>query len=128
VGALEAENRALKKTVDELIARIAKLETRVSGLEKPAAGKSAPATNGKAKAAAAADEDDDDIDLFGSGDDDDGGAADALREKRLAEYAAKKSKSEMMKHAFCLFFPFLMIHFSLHQNPGRLPSPVLFWT
>ena len=37
-------------------------------------------------------DDDDDIDLFGSDDDDDG-AADALREKRLAEYAAMKSKS-----------------------------------
>ncbi|XP_062589319.1 elongation factor 1-beta-like [Saccostrea cucullata] len=46
-----------------------------------AAGKGAPAAGGD-------DEDDDDIDLFGSDDED----AKAEREKRLADYAAKKAK------------------------------------
>lgn len=35
---------------------------------------------------------DDDIDLFGSEDDDDAAEANRIREQRLAEYAAKKSK------------------------------------
>lgn len=35
---------------------------------------------------------DDDIDLFGSEDDDDTAEANRIREQRLAEYAAKKSK------------------------------------
>lgn len=80
--------------MDELIARISKLETRVTGLEKP--GSSAPTAKSQTPAKkAAADDDDDDIDLFGSGDDEaDDGGADALRERRLAEYAAKKAKSK----------------------------------
>lgn len=47
--------------------------------------KSSPAPASKAK-----DDDDDDIDLFGSDDDEE---ANKLREKRLAEYSAKKAKS-----------------------------------
>lgn len=46
------------------------------------AGSGAPAAGGD-------DDDDDDIDLFGSDDED----AKAERERRLAEYAAKKAKS-----------------------------------
>ncbi|KAI4799288.1 hypothetical protein KUCAC02_017024 [Chaenocephalus aceratus] len=37
-------------------------------------------------------EDDDDIDLFGSDDEEDGAEVEKLKEQRLAEYAAKKSK------------------------------------
>lgn len=48
------------------------------------AGSGAPAAGGDDN------DDDDDIDLFGSDDED----AKAEREKRLAEYAAKKAKSE----------------------------------
>ena len=99
--------------MDDLVARLSKLETRVSSLEKkPVAGAPAvaaaksPASNAAAAvsskaAAAAADDDDDDIDLFGSDDDDDDGAADALREKRLAEYAAKKAKSKCRPVCAC---------------------------
>lgn len=81
--------------MDELVARLSKLETRVSSLEggKPAAktGKASPApakSNGKA-----AKDDDSDIDLFGSDDDVE---ANKVREQRLADYAAKKAKSKFL--------------------------------
>lgn len=88
--------------MDELIARISKLETRVSSLEKPAAVKPdskspAPPSNGKSAAV----DDDDDMDLFGSGDDDDvKETAEQVRERRLAEYAAKKAKSNESESNF----------------------------
>lgn len=40
------------------------------------------------------DDDDDGVDLFGSDSEDEDDAAAKVREQRLAEYAAKKSKSE----------------------------------
>lgn len=48
-----------------------------------------PAGSGAPAAGGDDDDDDDDIDLFGSDDED----AKAERERRLAEYAAKKAKS-----------------------------------
>ncbi|XP_023281913.1 elongation factor 1-beta [Seriola lalandi dorsalis] len=51
----------------------------------------ADATSSSGPAAASKDDDDDDIDLFGSDDEEDSEAA-KLKEQRLAEYAAKKSK------------------------------------
>lgn len=50
-------------------------------------------------------DDDDDIDLFGSDDEVDE-AAEKLKQERLAAYAAKKSKSELLKTYFLLFFTF----------------------
>ena len=75
--------------VDQLVARINKLELRVTGLEggKSVPAKAAPAP-AKAKAPAKV-EDDDDVDLFGSDDDED---ANAARDQRLKEYAEKKAK------------------------------------
>lgn len=91
MDAILAENKALKATVDQLVARISKLEVRVSGLE--GAGKSAatasPAVPAKAKTPAKADNDDDDVDLFGSDEDED---ANAARDQRLKDYAEKKAK------------------------------------
>ena len=83
---LEAENTELKKTVNELVSRLAKLETRVNSLE---GGKPAVKTNGVAKKPEPVADDDDDIDLFGSEEDEE---ASKVREKRLEEYAAKKAK------------------------------------
>lgn len=88
--------------IDQLVARIAKLEVRVTGLETKqpsgvatpsAATKNATAKSpaGKAQPAKAPvkDEDDDDVDLFGSDDDE---SANAARDQRLKEYAEKKAK------------------------------------
>lgn len=50
-----------------------------------------PAVAATEAKAAAADEDDDDIDLFGSDDEEVDAEAEALKQKRLAEYAAKKA-------------------------------------
>lgn len=49
-----------------------------------------PSTSAPAPAAAA-EEDDDDLDLFGSDDEEVDAEAEALKQKRLAEYAAKKA-------------------------------------
>jgi len=53
--------------------------------------KSFPKSTGAASAPAPAADDDDDVDLFGSDDEPDA-EAEKIREQRLAEYAAKKSK------------------------------------
>jgi len=93
VDKLQAENLELKQVVADLQSRVSKLEIRLNALDttKPAATavkapevKQAPKTSKPA-----ADDDDDDVDLFGSEDDEE---ADALRQKRLDDYAAKKSK------------------------------------
>lgn len=92
---MELENKTLKKTVDELVSRISKLETRLSSIDggsatsAPKAKSPAPKANGAAKSAAKKEEDEDDIDLFGSDDDDE---ANAARDQRLKEYAEKKAK------------------------------------
>jgi len=88
--ALELENKTLKKTVDELVSRISKLETRLSSIDggstqAPKAKSPAAKANGAGKKA----EDEDDIDLFGSDDDEE---ANAARDQRLKEYAEKKAK------------------------------------
>jgi len=83
--ALEKENKELRKITDDLRALILNVQASVAG-GKPAAPAAAPA-----KPAPADDESDDDLDdddLFGSDDED----AAALKEQRLAEYAAKKAK------------------------------------
>jgi len=91
--AMREENALLKKKVDtleeqlqQLIQRVAKLEAGSGGA--PKAAPPAPAAQKKP-----ADDDDDDVDLFGSDDEEDAEAA-KVREQRLAEYAAKKSKKQ----------------------------------
>jgi len=93
LGALEVENKQLKKVTDDLKALVLSLEARVEQLE-----------GGKAKAPAAAaaapakpaedDDDDDDCDLFGSDDEDEDAKAEKERvtAERLKAYHEKKSK------------------------------------
>jgi len=78
---LEKENTNLKKVIETLRQQLSKLETRVSSLEggKKPAEKAAPAPA-----------DDDDVDLFGEDEND--AEQQKLREQRLKEYEAKKSK------------------------------------
>uniref|UniRef100_A0A2M4BWW5 Putative elongation factor 1 beta/delta chain n=1 Tax=Anopheles marajoara TaxID=58244 RepID=A0A2M4BWW5_9DIPT len=104
LSSVEKENEKLRSIIDGLNNLVIDLHERVKSLEsgkvapaaKPvaaaAAPKSAPAAAPAKKAAANDDDDDDDVDLFGSEDEDEDDAAAQLREKRLAEYAAKKSK------------------------------------
>merc|ERR1712012_1276677 len=79
--ALEKENKELRKITDELRALILTVQSSVGG---------APAKPAAKPAAADDDDDDDDFDMFGSDSDDE--EAQKLKEKRLAEYAEKKSK------------------------------------
>jgi len=93
--ALEIENSDLRKTVNDLVGRLSKLETRVTSLETPGAKSATPAKAAAPKPAAKAaakpaDDDDDDVDLFGSDEEDE--ESKAVREKRLKEYGEKKSK------------------------------------
>lgn len=101
LSTVEKENDKLRSVIDGLNNLVIDLHARVKALESGApATKSAPAQTQKAAPAqkvvpapvADDDEDDDDVDLFGSEDEDEDTAAAELREKRLAEYAAKKSK------------------------------------
>jgi len=89
--AMREENTKLKKQVDDLENQVKQLRDRVAKLEVAIGqgGKSAPPppkSSGDNKAA----QDDDDVDLFGSDEEDEESAK--VREQRLAEYAAKKSK------------------------------------
>uniref|UniRef100_A0A182Q2L1 Elongation factor 1-delta n=1 Tax=Anopheles farauti TaxID=69004 RepID=A0A182Q2L1_9DIPT len=101
LSSVEKENEKLRSVIDGLNNLVIDLHERVRSLEsgagKPAAAKpvtAAPAAKpaAPAKKQVEEDEDDDDVDLFGSEDEDEDKAAAELREKRLAEYAAKKSK------------------------------------
>nr|XP_029713751.1 transcriptional regulator ATRX homolog isoform X1 [Aedes albopictus] len=97
LSTMEKENEKLHSVIDGLNNLVIDLHARVKALES---GSVAPATKSAAAPApkpapapaAADEEDDDDVDLFGSEDEDEDKAAAELREKRLAEYAAKKSK------------------------------------
>lgn len=99
LSSVEKENEKLRSIIDGLNNLVIDLHERVKSLEsggsKPAAATAAAAA-APAKPAAAAtkddDEEDDDVDLFGSDEEGEDKAAAELREKRLAEYAAKKSK------------------------------------
>ncbi|XP_058118050.1 probable elongation factor 1-delta isoform X2 [Anopheles ziemanni] len=101
LSSVEKENEKLRSIIDGLNNLVIDLHERVKSLEsggsKPAAATAAakPAA-APAKPAAAAtkddDEEDDDVDLFDSDEEGEDKAAAELREKRLAEYAAKKSK------------------------------------
>uniref|UniRef100_A0A182PD75 Elongation factor 1-delta n=1 Tax=Anopheles epiroticus TaxID=199890 RepID=A0A182PD75_9DIPT len=98
LSSVEKENEKLRSIIDGLNNLVIDLHERVRTLEsgsgKPAAKPAAaPKTAAApAKKVEAEDDDDDDVDLFGSEDEDEDKAAAELREKRLAEYAAKKSK------------------------------------
>jgi len=92
-AAMREENILLKKQLEDLQNQVKQLTDRVSRLESTVKVGGAPTPNkgaGDAKIKKEKD-DDDDVDLFGSEDEEDSEAA-KVREQRLAEYAAKKSK------------------------------------
>merc|ERR1712025_1425971 len=87
LGALEVENKELKKVTDDLKSLVLSLQARVDKLD---GGKtSAPAA--KAAPAPAAD-DDDDVDLFGSDEEADDEEKKRITEERLKAYNEKKAK------------------------------------
>ena len=85
----DSENKAMQKTITELLAKVSALEARVSKLEKAAGGATQEAEKSQKK------KDDDDIDLFGSegsGDDEEDETEKKRKEELLAKYNAKKAK------------------------------------
>lgn len=93
ISTLEKENASLRQLVEELktmqlqsVDRIKSLENRLGSVNLSST------TTTAAKSAAKPPADDDDVDLFGSESEEEDDAAAQLREKRLAEYAAKKGK------------------------------------
>merc|ERR1719444_599842 len=80
LGALEIENKELKKVTDDLKSLVLSLQARVDSLDGGKSAKAAPAP--------AAADDDDDVDLFGSDEEED----DEEDDERLAAYHAKKAK------------------------------------
>ncbi|XP_058813219.1 probable elongation factor 1-delta isoform X3 [Topomyia yanbarensis] len=100
LSSVEKENDKLRSVIDGLNNLVIDLHARVKALESekkviaPTTAVAAPPAPEKkvSTAAVAEDDDDDDVDLFGSDDEEEDDKAAELREKRLAEYAAKKSK------------------------------------
>ncbi|XP_055591851.1 uncharacterized protein LOC129743718 isoform X1 [Uranotaenia lowii] len=96
LSSVEKENEKLRHVIEGLNSLMLDMNARIKSLESGQKGAPAPASAAKsapAKPAADDDEDeDDDVDLFGSDEEGEDKAAAELREKRLAEYAAKKSK------------------------------------
>jgi translation elongation factor EF-1beta len=89
-AAMREENLRLKKQLEDLQNQVRQLTDRVTRLESTVKVSGAPTPSAPQNNAKKA-EDDDDVDLFGSDDEEDAEAA-KVREQRLAEYAAKKSK------------------------------------
>merc|ERR1719461_2672863 len=91
LGALEVENKELKKVTDDLKSLVLSLQARVDKLD----GGKAEAPAAKA-APAPAEEDDDDVDLFGSDEEEDDEENDEekkrITEERLKAYHEKKAK------------------------------------
>jgi len=95
IATLEKENATLRTLVDELKKislrsedRIKVLESRLDDGGNVAVSTPAPASKPPTKV----EENDDGVDLFASDSEDEDEAAAKIREQRLAEYAAKKSK------------------------------------
>jgi len=92
--ALERENKELRKITDDLRALILNVQASVGSGGKAAAAPTPAAAKPAAKPApppADSESEDDDEDLFGSDESEDEETK-ALKEKRLADYAAKKAK------------------------------------
>jgi len=87
---MREENLLLKKQLENLQNQVRQLTDRVTKLEKSVGG-SAPTGKSSGDSQPKKAEDDDDVDLFGSDEEEDADAV-KIREQRLAEYAAKKSK------------------------------------
>lgn len=93
IVALEKENQTLRQLVQDLRQLSVRQDERIKSVESRLGG-SAAATKPAPAAAAPqkVDDEDDGVDLFASDSEGEDDAAAELREKRLAEYAAKKSK------------------------------------
>merc|ERR1711874_595302 len=89
LGALEVENKELKKVTDDLKSLVLSLQARVDKLDGGKA--SAPAAKA-APAPAKEDDDDDDVDLFGSDEEEDDEEKKRITEERLKAYNEKKAK------------------------------------
>merc|ERR1739848_688322 len=87
LGALEVENKELKKVTDDLKSLVLSLQARVDKLD----GGKASAPAAKAAPPPAAD-DDDDVDLFGSDEESDDEEKKRITEERLKAYHEKKAK------------------------------------
>jgi elongation factor 1-delta len=86
---MREENLRLKKQLEDLQNQVKQLSDRVTKLE---GGSVAPATANKPSGDSNKKEAEDDVDLFGSDNEEEDAEAAKIREQRLAEYAAKKSK------------------------------------
>merc|ERR1711874_63366 len=89
LGALEVENKELKKVTDDLKSLVLSLQARVDKLDGGKA--SAPAAKA-APAPAKEEEEDDDVDLFGSDEESDDEEKKRITEERLKAYHEKKAK------------------------------------
>lgn len=89
-AAMREENLRLKKQLEDLQNQVQQLTDRVVRLESTVKIAPPPVCNKKGAGDCKKD-DDDDVDLFGSDDEEDA-EAEKVRQQRLAEYAAKKSK------------------------------------
>jgi len=100
IASLEKENASLREIVEQLKRTSLRSEDRISKLEQRLqSGSNGPAQAPQPAAAAAAankSDDDDGVDLFGSDSEDEDEALAKVREQRLAEYAAKKSKKPVL--------------------------------
>jgi len=85
---MREENLLLKKQLEDLQNQVRQLSDRVTKLE----GGPAPTANKAAGDSKNKEEPEDDVDLFGSDNEEEDAEAEKIREQRLAEYAAKKSK------------------------------------
>merc|ERR1711962_1183358 len=95
LDALEKENKELRKITDDLRALILTIQASVgSGQAAPTTAVPAPKATPAPTTNGTADDDDDDSDddLFGSDSEEETEEAKAERQKRLAQYAEKKSK------------------------------------
>merc|ERR1711976_865158 len=82
VAKLETENADLKKKLEDVLARLSKIEGQLKGGAAPAP---------------AAEEDDDDVDLFGSDDEEEDAEAEKIKAERIAAYNARKAAKEEKK-------------------------------
>jgi len=94
---LEIDNKELRSVTNDLRQVIKALESRILAMEKASASTGQTTTAAKPAAEPAAkpaadDDDDDDFELFGSDDEEEDEEAAKIREQRLADYAARKSK------------------------------------
>jgi len=100
ISALEKENGSLRSLIEELKKVSLRSEERIKGLESRLNDGSGASSAAKTPAPPAAapskvnddDDDDDGVDLFADEESDEDDEAAKIREQRLAEYAARKSK------------------------------------